>query len=183
MTSHNGYSSYLLIVDAATQFVWIFLTKSKEPPIMTLRLFLKKHGKQNEGPAYIRTDQGGELARSTTFQQVVAEYQCSLEITGSDNSSQNGRGKRPHRTMANMMRCLLYSSNLGSGFWSDALLYAAYVYNRTHHEAIDKTPYEAWTGKQPSIKHIRTFRTPVIVRETGTRPTKLDPHVFNGVFL
>ena len=71
--------------------------------------------------------------------------------------------------MANMMHCLLYSSNLGSEFWSDALLYAAYIYNRTHHKAIDKTPYKAWTGKQPSIKHIRTFGTPVIVRETGMR--------------
>jgi hypothetical protein len=30
--SHNGYSSHLVIVDGASRRVWVFLTKSKEPP-------------------------------------------------------------------------------------------------------------------------------------------------------
>ena len=77
------------------------------------------------------------------------------------------------------MRCLLYSSNLGSEFWSDTLLYLAYIYNRTNHEeAINKTPYKTWTGRQPSMKDLKTFGTSVIIQETGTRPTKLDRHVF-----
>jgi hypothetical protein len=31
--SFDGYSSYLLIVDEASCFVWIFLTASKDPPL------------------------------------------------------------------------------------------------------------------------------------------------------
>ena len=123
-------------MDAATSFIWSFLIKSKEP----LWLFLKKHGRQTTAPTYIRTDQGGKLAQSTTFRQVVAEHQYSLETTASDNSNQNNRDERPHCSMSNKMHCLLYSSNLGSEFWSDDLLYLAYIYNRTHHEAINKTP-------------------------------------------
>jgi hypothetical protein len=38
--SYDGYSSYLLIVDEATCFVWVFLTNSKSPPIDILREFL-----------------------------------------------------------------------------------------------------------------------------------------------
>ncbi len=30
--SYNGFSSYLIVVDAATRFIWVFLTKLKEPP-------------------------------------------------------------------------------------------------------------------------------------------------------
>ena len=182
-TSHNGYSSYLLITNAASRHTWIFLTKTKEPPIVTLDLFLTQHGLKKEIPKSVRTDQGGELARSTAFCNLMAKHNYTVEPTGADNSSQNGRGERPHRTFANMMRCMLYSSNLGSEFWSDALLYAAYIYNRTHHSAIGKTPHEAWTGKIPSVKHIKAFGTPVIARKTGTRATKIDPHAFNGIFL
>ena len=82
-----------------------------------------------------------------------------------------------------MMQCLSHSSNLGSEFWSDALLYSAHPYNQTHHSAIDKTPYEAWTGNQPLLKHIKTFGSPVVAKETGTRATKVDPNAFNGMFL
>jgi hypothetical protein len=31
--SWDGYSSYLLIVDEASRYIWVFLTKSKEPPL------------------------------------------------------------------------------------------------------------------------------------------------------
>jgi hypothetical protein len=33
--SYDGYSSYLLIVDEATRFVWVFLTNSKSPSTFT----------------------------------------------------------------------------------------------------------------------------------------------------
>ncbi len=33
VTSYNGYSSHLVIVNSASRRVWAFLTKSKEPPL------------------------------------------------------------------------------------------------------------------------------------------------------
>ena len=66
-TSHDGYSSYLLVTDAASRHTWIFLAKTKEPPIVTLEVFLTQHSLKNEIPKFIRTDQGGELAQSTAF--------------------------------------------------------------------------------------------------------------------
>ena len=32
ITSKEGYNSYLLIIDRATRYMWVFLTSSKEPP-------------------------------------------------------------------------------------------------------------------------------------------------------
>ena len=146
-------------------------------------MFLSKYGLKDDTPKYIRTDLGGELARSTTFRDTVAKYKYSLETTGADTSSQNGRGERPHRTLANMVRCLLYSSTLGTEFWSDALVYATYLYNRSHHSELGTTPFQAWTGHPPSIKHLRTFGTPVTVKEPGNRLNKLHPHAYHGLFL
>ena len=62
VTSYDGFSSYLLIVDEATRFIWVFLTKSKAPPLDILDSFLARFGHEHGGS--VRTDQGGELARS-----------------------------------------------------------------------------------------------------------------------
>ena len=47
--SWDGYSSYLLIVDEASRFMWVFLTKSKEPPLDIINSFLRKFGHDNGG--------------------------------------------------------------------------------------------------------------------------------------
>ena len=95
--SHDGYDSYLLIMDSKTRYLWIFLCKNKQPPVKTLQLFLDQYGLKN-GPRIVRTDQGGELAKAHNIQETLAAAGYSLEITGSDNSSQNGKIERPHRT-------------------------------------------------------------------------------------
>ena len=63
--SYDGYTSYLLIVDEATRYAWVFLTASKDPPLDIVRKFLHLHGHEEGGS--IRTDHGGELARSLKF--------------------------------------------------------------------------------------------------------------------
>ena len=85
--SHEGYNSYLLIIDAKTRYMWTFLSKTKSPPIKTIQLFLQVYGAPH---GIIRTDQGGELASSHLFQDTIAKANYSLETTGAGNSSQNG---------------------------------------------------------------------------------------------
>jgi hypothetical protein len=68
VTSSNGYSAHLIIIDSVSQWVWAFLTKSKEPPINILRAFMSKFG---IGDGVIRTHQGGKLARSNSFCKVM----------------------------------------------------------------------------------------------------------------
>ena len=70
VTSYNGYSSHLIIVDSASRRVWAFLTKTKEPPLDILSAFMKKFG---IGNGVIRTDQGGELARSATYRNLMLD--------------------------------------------------------------------------------------------------------------
>jgi hypothetical protein len=152
--SREGYVAYLLILDGFTRQVWSYPTKTKEPPIATVDLFLKQFGLHDGTQRYIWTDQGGKLAHSAEFPAAILKHGYVLEPTGPDASSQNGRGEGPHRTLANMIRCMLYGENLGVEFWADALVYAAYLYNRTYHEAIGKTPYKAWTNQKPDLSHI-----------------------------
>ncbi len=173
--SREGYAAYLLIVDSKTRQCWVFNTKTKEPPIKTVDLFLQRYGLKDGTQRYIRTDLGGELANSQDFRNLIAAHGYLLETTGPDASSQNGRGERPHRTLANMVRCMLYSASLCAEFWADALVQAVYLYNRTYHRSIGTTPHEAWTGSIPDLRHIRTFGSSVTVQKPAHRPSQNDP--------
>ncbi len=56
--SYECYFSYLLIIDKASCFVWVFLTNLKSPPIDIIKEFLTQHGHDDGG--CIWTDQGGK---------------------------------------------------------------------------------------------------------------------------
>jgi hypothetical protein len=99
--------------------------KSKDPPIDILRDFLKKFG---VGTGVIRKDQGGKLARSDTFRDMVlAEFGYVVEPTGTDSPSQNGGTESYNHTLAVKVRTLLYGAGLPARFWSAALLHAVYL--------------------------------------------------------
>jgi hypothetical protein len=131
----------------------------------------------------IRTEEGGKLWGSHLFQQAVRNAGYLIEPTASDASFQNGIAERPNRTFGNMMRSLLHGAGLGPEYWSWALLYSVYLKNRLPHRSIASTPYEGYTGTRPNLKHIRIFGCPIIARQPGRRPAKLDSHSTVGIFL
>ena len=130
--SHDGYNCYLLVIVYNTRYIWVFLTKNKNPPIKTVAQFLRTHGNQ-EGVRVIHTDQGDELARSRSFQDVLHNVNYTIEVTGADNSSQNAIAERPHRTLGNMVRAGLENAGLPYKYCSDALLHATFLKNRLPH--------------------------------------------------
>jgi hypothetical protein len=67
--SWDGYSSYLLVVDEATQYIWVFLTKSKDPPLDIVDTFLKWFAHVHGGS--ISTGQGGERAQSFALSDLL----------------------------------------------------------------------------------------------------------------
>ena len=81
------------------------------------------------------------------------------------------------------IRCMLYAARLDTSFWVEALLHATWLYNRQYHSAIEKTPFEAFMGRQPSLEALVTFGCKVTAKKPGMRSTTLDPHAYDGIFL
>jgi hypothetical protein len=59
--SYDGFSSYLLIVNEASRYIWVFLTKSKEPPLDIVSAFLRQHGHPGGGCVYVFLASGYEM--------------------------------------------------------------------------------------------------------------------------
>jgi hypothetical protein len=90
ITSLDGYNSYLIIVDQASRYTWVFLSKYKVPQVKVIENFLALHGSKQVSQKYIRTDEGGKLWASHTFQRTIQAAGYILEPTASDASFQNG---------------------------------------------------------------------------------------------
>jgi hypothetical protein len=105
----DGCSSYLLIVDEASCFIWVFLTNSKDPPLNIIDQFLWKF--EHKDGASIQTDQGGELAGSSASADMVLQNHSYLfEPTVVDSPSQNGAAKNYNNKLAVWTCTLLYGA-------------------------------------------------------------------------
>ena len=65
----------------------------------------------------------------------------------------NGVAERQNITLKDMVRSMISHSNLPKSLWGEALKTATYILNKVP----TKTPYELWTGKKPSLKHLHIW--------------------------
>jgi hypothetical protein len=182
VSSWDGFSSYLLVVDEASRYVWVFLTKSKEPPLDIVKKFLDRFGHKDGG--LVQMNQGGKLARSTAFtDQLLQRHKYVIEPTGADSPSQNGVVEIFNAKLAVHTRTLLFGSGLPAKFWSSALIHLVCLHNRLVHTVMKKTPFEAYFGIKPDLTLLKLFGSRVFVKRSGSRQSKLDCHDFKGIFL
>ena len=70
---------------------------------------------------------------------------------------------------------MLSGTGLGQEFWVEAVETACYLVNRSPSSASeDKTSHEVWTGKKPSLSHLRVFGCDAYIHVPKEKRTKLD---------
>ena len=183
ITPIDGFRAYFIIIDRKTRYIWVFLTKNKKPPLKIFQQFLQQHGNPSAANRTVCSDKGKEPWGSDAFKQVVQEAGYIMEPTAPDAPFQNGRVEKPNGTLAKTVRCLLYNAGLGPEFWSFALLHAVYLKNRQPHTTTNEVPLTAYSGQRPNAKRLKIFGCPIVVRNLGKRPYKLDLHTSAGTFL
>jgi hypothetical protein len=81
-------------------------------------------------------------------------------------------------------RCMLSDVGLGKELWEEAVGTALYLVNRSPSSAQDdKAPQEVWTGKKPSLTHIKVFGCETYVHVPKENKSKLDMKVEKCIFV
>ncbi|GKF54915.1 ribonuclease H-like domain-containing protein [Tanacetum coccineum] len=101
---------------------------------------------------------------------------------------QNGVAERRNRTLIEAVKTMLSDSKLPTTFWAEAVNTACYVHNRVLVvKPHNKTPYELFHGRTPTLSFMRPFRCPVTILNTidhlGKFNGKADEDFFVGYSL
>ena len=95
----------------------------------------------------------------------------------------NGVAERRNRTLKDMVRSMISHSSLPESLWGEALKIAAYILNRVPTKAAAKTPYELWTSRKPSLKHLHIWGCPAEARPYRPYEKKLDSKTVSSYFI
>ena len=74
-----------------------------------------------------------------------------------DTPQQNDVSERHNRTLMDIVRSILSNLTLPISLWMYTLKAAMYLLNRVPSKAIPKTPFELWTNRTPSIRHLHVW--------------------------
>ncbi|GJZ94522.1 ribonuclease H-like domain-containing protein [Tanacetum coccineum] len=97
---------------------------------------------------------------------------------------QNGVVERRNRTLIEAARTMLADSKLPTTFWAEAVNTACYVQNRVLVvKPHNKTSYELFHGRTPTLSFIRPFGYPVTILNTIDHLGKFDGKADEGFFI
>jgi hypothetical protein len=131
----------------------------------------------------LRSDNGGEYV-SKEFERYCKDAGIVHQFTVPYSPQQNGVAERWNRTLVETARCMLHHKKLEYKFWAEAISTAAYVRNRTPTNSTgDKTPEEVWSGRKPSVAHLRVFGSEAYFHVPHELRSKLDPKSKQCIFV
>jgi hypothetical protein len=143
ITSFDGLTLYLLIVDEASCHMWVFLTSHKDLSLDLIDKFPTRFGHPDGG--LIRPDKGKEFAGSQKpVDMVLWQYNYVVETSGEDSPSQNGAMEIYNNKLALCTCTLLYDAGLLAKYWSAELLHAMYLNNHLVLSVTQRTPFEGF---------------------------------------
>jgi hypothetical protein len=95
----------------------------------------------------------------------------------------NGVAERRNRTLMEMVRIMISHTSLLLNLWGETLKTTTYILNRVPTKAANKTPYELWTGRKPSLQYFRIWGCPAEARPYRSQEKKLDERTISCYFI
>ncbi|KAK8572904.1 hypothetical protein V6N12_028944 [Hibiscus sabdariffa] len=74
------------------------------------------------------------------------------------------------------VRSMMSHSDLLTSFWGHALETATFTLNRVPSKSVQKTPYEIWTGKRPSMSFMKVWGCEAYVKHQMSTKLELKSH-------
>jgi len=182
--SLRKYAYYVSFIDDFSRNTWIYFLKKKYEVFDRFKEFKALVENQTEKKIKVlRTDNGGDFC-SKEFEEFCKKCGISWKNSTPYTPQQNGVAERMNKMLMERERSMLSCVGLGQEFWAEAVDTACYLVNRSPSLALeDKTPQEVWTGKKPSLSHLRVFGCDAHVHVLKEKQTKLDSKSKKCIFI
>ncbi|GFU13282.1 retrovirus-related Pol polyprotein from transposon TNT 1-94 [Trichonephila clavipes] len=155
--SQGGNKYFLSIIDDYSRKVTVFPIRNKSDVFHTFIRFQKRAERfLSQKVIAVRTDGGLEFCNKD-MDNFLTELGIKHEVTNSYTPEMNGVAERFNLTALDGIKTLLKSSEVPHKFWGEALLCFTYAWNRICHKDGNKTPFEKYSGRKPSVLHLKPF--------------------------
>ncbi|GKC02529.1 putative ribonuclease H-like domain-containing protein [Tanacetum coccineum] len=175
---------YLVVTDDYSRFSWIFFLATKDETNEIAKTFIT--GIENLidlKVKVIRCDNGTEF-KNKVMNQFCEMKGIKREFSVARTPQQNILEKRKNRTLIEAARTMLADSKVPTTFWAEAVNTACYVQNRVLViKPHNKTSYELFLGRKPTLSFMRPFGCPVIILNTLDHLGKFDENANEGFFV
>ena len=190
--SFSGEKYFITFIDDFSHYTYIYLLHEKSQYVDALEVYINEIERQLDRKVkIIRSDRGGEYYGkynksgqcSGPFAKFLERRGICAQYTMPGTPEQNGVAERRNRTLLDMVKSMLSHSSLPISMWIYALKTAVYLLNRIPSEVVPKTPFELWTGRKPSLRHLHVWGCPAEVRIYNPHEKKLDFRTVSGFFI
>ncbi|GJR76348.1 putative ribonuclease H-like domain-containing protein [Tanacetum coccineum] len=151
----------LVVIDDYSRFTWVFFLATKDETSGILKSFI------------------------TGIENLVDHKNGILrQFSVSRTPQQNGVTERRNRKLIEAARTMLADSKLPTTFWAEAVNTACYVQNKVLVvKPHNKTPYELFHGRTPTLSFMRPFGCPVTILNNIDHLGKFDGKADEGFFV
>ncbi|KAK8547551.1 hypothetical protein V6N12_031688 [Hibiscus sabdariffa] len=179
--ARGGFQYFITFTDNFSRYGYIYLMRHKSEALERFKEFKNEvqnqHGKSIKAH---RSDRGGEYL-SQDFDELLKECGIVSQLTPPGTPQWNGVSERKNRTLLDMVRSMMSHSDLPISFWGHALETATFTLNRVPSKSVQKTPYEIWTWKHPSMSFMKIWGCQAYVKHQMS--TKLEPRSHKCIFV
>ncbi|GBM89808.1 Retrovirus-related Pol polyprotein from transposon TNT 1-94, partial [Araneus ventricosus] len=176
----GGNIYFFMIVEDFSRKVTVFPIRNKSDAFQTFIRFQKRAERfLNRKVISVRTDGGLEFCNQE-FEKFLEKLGIRHEKTNPYSPEMNGVAESFNLTALDGVKALLKSSGMSQKFWAEALLCFTYAWNRACHKN-KKTPFELYSGRKPSVSHLKKFGCIAYVGVPKQTRKKLDMRAKLGI--
>ena len=181
--SFGGEKYFITFIDDFSHYGYIYLLKEKSQAVNAFEIYINEVERQlDKKVKVVRSDRGGEFYGKHDetgqcpgpFAKLLERHGIRAQYTMPYTPQQNGVVERHNQTLMDMVRSMMSNSSLPKSLWMYALKTSMYLLNRVPTKAVPKTPFELWTNRKPSLRHLHVWGCPAEARVYNPHEKKLD---------
>ena len=172
------------MIDDFSRKSWVVPLRKKSDTAAALKEWIAvRENEVGKKLKVLRSDNGGEFIDGS-LGKWLREHGIQHQTIPARSPQSNGIAERMNRTLQDRARSMLIGAGLGGGFWVESIATASYIRNRGPVAGLSATPDELWSGKKPTVKHLRAYGSKAYVSlEHPKRVGKMGPTKWEGVIV